>query len=68
MKRINQLAAFALALVVVGGTLSETEAQRRGRQSAQNLVADENVDGVNDSHLPFVADPIVCAKNTHSFC
>ena len=49
MKRINQLAAFALALVVVGGTLSETEAQRRGRQSAQNLVADENVDGVNDS-------------------
>ena len=49
MKRINQLAAFALALVVVGGTLSETEAQRRGRQSAHNLVADENVDGVNDS-------------------
>jgi len=49
MKRINQVAAFALALVVVGGTLSETEAQRRGRQSAQNLVADENVDGVNDS-------------------
>ena len=49
MKRINQLAAFAFALVVVGGTLSETEAQRRGRQSAQNLVADENVDGVNDS-------------------
>ena len=49
MKRINQLAAFALALVVVGGTLSETEAQRRGRQSVQNLVADENVDGVNDS-------------------
>ena len=48
MKRINQLAAFALALVVVGGTLSETEAQRRGRQSAQNLVADENVYGVND--------------------
>ena len=49
MKRINQLAAFALALVVVGGTLSETDAQRRGRQFAQNLVADENVDGVNDS-------------------
>ena len=49
MKRINQLAAFALALVVVGGTLSETDAQRRGRQSAQNLLADENVDGVNDS-------------------
>ncbi len=48
MKRINQLATLALTLVVFGGTLSETEAQRRGRQSAQNLVADENVDGVND--------------------
>ncbi len=48
MKRINQLAAFALALVVTGGALSETEAQRRGRQSAQTLVADENADGISD--------------------
>lgn len=48
MQRINQLAAFALALVIAGGALSETEAQRRGRQSAQTLVADENADGISD--------------------
>ena len=48
MQRINQLAAFALALVVAGGVHSETEAQRRERQSAQTLVADENADGISD--------------------
>jgi hypothetical protein len=33
MKRINQLAMLALSLLLAGGALSETEAQRKGRQS-----------------------------------
>ena len=33
MKRINQLAMLALSLLLAGGALSDTEAQRKGRQS-----------------------------------
>ena len=48
MQRIKYLAALALALVVAGGNLSETEAQRRGSASARPLVVDENADGIGD--------------------
>jgi len=49
MKRIQQLAVLALALVITGGTLSESEAQRRGRRNTQNTELDQNVDGISDS-------------------
>lgn len=48
MKRINQLAALALTLVVAGGTLSATEAQRRGRLNVRTVQLDENADGISD--------------------
>ena len=51
MKRINCIAAFALALVVAGGTISETDAQRRGRRSTQPIQVDENADGINDGQV-----------------
>jgi len=49
MKRIQQLAVLALALVITGGTLSESEAQRRGRRNTQTTELDQNVDGISDS-------------------
>ncbi len=51
MKRTNLFTAFALALVMTGGILSESEAQRRGRPTPQNLVADENADGIRDGQI-----------------
>ena len=51
MKRTNLFTAFALALVMTGGILSESEAQRRGRPTPQNLVADENADGISDGQI-----------------
>ena len=49
MKRINQLAMLAVSLLLAGGALSETEAQRKGRQSIRAAQMDENADGINDS-------------------
>ena len=49
MKRINQLTMLALSLILAGGTLSETEAQRKGHQSMRAAQMDENADGINDS-------------------
>ncbi len=49
MKRLSRWTAFALALTLIGGLVSESDAQRRGhRAQARTLQIDENADGIAD--------------------
>lgn len=51
MKNIHHLAALALALIVAGGAISETGAQRRGPTNVSALQVDENADGLSDGQI-----------------